>query len=90
MKLLNKLTTSGICILTSAFLSAFFFFFSFLSCLFFFFLVPRDDEIGQLIKGLPRVVFLSIFKPLKSTRRLFQSTESPVLNANCESGSGLS
>ena len=88
MKFLNKLTTSGICISTSAFLSAFFFlFFSFLP---FFFLVARDDEIGQLLKGLPRVVFLSIFKPLKSTRRLFQSTESPVLKANCESGSGKS
>ena len=89
MKLLNKLTTSGICILTSAFLSAFFFSFLFFLA-FFFFLVPRDDEIGQLIKGLPRVVFLSIFKPLKSTKRLFQSTESPVLKANCESGSGKS
>ena len=65
-------------------------FFSFLFFLAFFFLVARDDEIGQLLKGLPRVVFLSIFKPLKSTRRLFQSTESPVLKANCESGSGKS
>lgn len=73
MKLLNKLTTSGICISKSAFLSVFLFCFVFFLS---FFLVPRADEIGELLNGLPRVIFLSVFKPSKLTRTFFQSTES--------------